>query len=274
MIPSDISQVATSTHLKRQLLLLFVAYHPSLSEVQKLKRCLLGLPSEVGYAVVVNDHNSGEPVEQLLDGADFFLKNKDNPGYGRAVNRLVMRMGPKAPYIGVLNTDLSWQSGTFAQLLGWLQQHPQVSLAVPQIVDEAGTPQNLCKQHPTVLALLSRRFIPRCFKPTWLKNYDDWYVMAEQNYQEMFDVPYLSGCCMLIRTDSFYRIGGFDERYFLYLEDADITRSLAREGRCVHLPVASVVHGWGRGNYRDLRLIMVNLISAWHYFSKWGWVLW
>ena len=274
MIPSDISQVATSTHLKRQLLLLFVAYHPSLSDVQKLKRCLLGLPSEVGYAVVVNDHNSGEPVEQLLDGADFFLKNKDNPGYGRAVNRLVMRMGPKAPYIGVLNTDLSWQSGTFAQLLGWLQQHPQVSLAVPQIVDEAGTPQNLCKQHPTVLALLSRRFIPRCFKPTWLKNYDDWYVMAEQNYQEMFDVPYLSGCCMLIRTDSFYRIGGFDERYFLYLEDADITRSLAREGRCVHLPVASVVHGWGRGNYRDLRLIMVNLISAWHYFSKWGWVLW
>jgi len=42
----------------------------------------------------------------------------------------------------------------------------------------------------------------------------------------------------------------------------------------VHLPVASVVHGWGRGNYRNLGLMVVNLTSAWRYFRKWGWALW
>jgi len=42
----------------------------------------------------------------------------------------------------------------------------------------------------------------------------------------------------------------------------------------VHLPVAGVVHGWGRGNYRNLGLMAVNLASAWHYFRKWGWALW
>jgi GT2 family glycosyltransferase len=259
---------------ERQLLLLLVAYHPSQREVDQLQACLAELPPQLGYAVVVNDHHPGEPVEQLAAGADGFLANPDNPGYGRAVNRLVAHLGQVPPYIGVLNTDLTWPGGTFEQLRGWLQQHPHVSLAVPQILDEAGSPQKLCKHNPTVLGLFSRRFLPGWLKPAWLKRYDSWYVMADQHYQEVFEAPYLSGCCMLICSDAFCRAGGFDERYFLYLEDADLTRTLAREGSCVHLPVAGVVHGWGRGNYRNLGLMAVNLASAWHYFRKWGWALW
>ena len=270
----DLPVAQASATAQRQLLLLLVAYHPSPLEVEQLQACLATLPPEVGYAVVVNDHQPGEPVEQLAAGADLFLANSDNPGYGRAVNRLVVRLGQLPAYIGVLNTDLSWESGTFEQLLAWLKQHPQVSLAVPQILDELGIPQKLCKRHPTVLGLFSRRFLPNGLKPGWLKRYDRWYVMADQNYEEVFEAPYLSGCCMLTRSEAFRRAGGFDERYFLYLEDADLTRSLAREGCCVHLPVASVVHGWGRGNYRNLGLMAVNLASAWHYFRKWGWALW
>ena len=264
---------ASAAPVQRQLVLLLVAYHPSALEVQQLQTCLSALPAEVGYAVVVNDHQPGEAVEQLAECADCFLINSDNPGYGRAVNRLVRSLNPRPEYLGVLNTDLTWQPGTFSTLLHWLQEHPQVSLAVPQILDENGTPQKLCKHHPTLLGLLSRRFLPEAFKPQWLKRYDRWYVMADQDYQQVFDVPYLSGCCMLIKRKSFESVGGFDERYFLYLEDADITRSLAQHGRCVHLPVAGVVHGWGRGNYRNLRLMVVNLVSAWQYFRKWGWAL-
>jgi len=260
--------------MKRQLLLLFVSYRSSQQEVEQLEACLAALRPEVGYAVVVNAHQPGDPVEQLAGRADVFLANPDNPGYGRAVNRLAADLGEIPPYIGVLNTDLSWQPGTFEQMLTWLQQHPDVNLAVPQILDPDGTPQKLCKHNPTVLGLFSRRFLPAWLKPAWLKRYDRWYVMADQNYQEVFEAPYLSGCCMLIRSEAFNLVGGFDERYFLYLEDADLTRSLARDGRCVHLPVASVVHNWGRGNYRNLWLMWVNLASAWHYFCKWGWALW
>lgn len=260
--------------MSRQLLLLLVAYHPSPEEVDQLQACLSALPDQVGYAVVVNDYLPGEAVEQLADGADCFLPNADNPGYGRAVNRLVAQLEEIPSYLGVLNTDLAWAAGTFEQLLGWLQQHPDVSLAVPQILDGAGMPQKLCKRHPTVLGLFSRRFLPDWLKPAWLKRYDRWYVMADQDYQQLFEVPYLSGCCMLMCSDAFRRVGGFDERYFLYLEDADLTRSMAREGQCVHLPVAAVVHNWGRGNYGSLRLMLVNLTSAWRYFNKWGWALW
>lgn len=258
----------------RELLLVLVAYHPSPREVEQLQACLARLSSRVGYAVVVNAHQPGEAVERLASGADAFLVNTDNPGYGRAVNRLVRRFGALPPFIGVLNTDLTWADGSVEALLDWLQRHPDVSLAVPRILDQAGRPQLLCKQHPTVLGLFSRRFLPEWLKPGWLQRYDRWYVMADQDSSQVLDVPYLSGCCMLMRSEDFLRVGGFDERYFLYLEDADLTRSLSATGRCVHLPVAAVVHGWGRGNYRDLRLMLVNLVSAWRYFCKWGWVLW
>ena len=259
---------------KRKLVLLFVAYHPSEREVELLKSCLAELTMDIGYAVVVNDYRPGEPVDQLRDGADQFIVNNENLGYGRAVNRLVAAFDDLPPYIGVLNTDLSWGAGTFEKILDWLENHPKVSLAVPQILDENGTVQQLCKQNPTILGLFSRRFFPERFKPRWLKRYDHWYVMADQNYDKVFEVPYLSGCCVLIRANTFLISGGFDEQYFLYLEDADITRKQSLHGLCVHLPVAEVVHGWGRGNYGSTKLMLVNLISAWQYFRKWGWKLW
>jgi GT2 family glycosyltransferase len=271
-----VSSVLSDVRINQEyrLLLLFVAYHTSLPEVEQLQSCLAALTPQVAYAVVVNDHNSGEPVERLAAGAYTILYNRDNPGYGSAINRLVAHIGCVPPYIAVLNTDISWNSGTFEQLLEWFHQHLDVSLAVPQILDEKGSPQKLCKNHPTVLSLFSRRFLPEWLKPKWLKGYDRFYVMAEQNYKEIFEVKYLSGCCMLIRSEAFLAVGGFDERYFLYLEDADLTRSLASQGRCVHLPIASVVHSWGRGNYRSVHLMMVNLVSAWRYFRKWGWAWW
>ena len=164
--------------------------------------CLSELSSEVGYAVVVNDYNPGESVDLLFEKADCILCNHDNPGYGRAVNRLFVELGQIAvPYIGVLNTDLTWDAGTFEELFAWMNLHPEVSLAVPQILDQSGQQQKLCKQNPTLLGLLLGA-IPNSLKPSWLKRYVDG-VMAEQNYDDVFEVPYLSSCCMLIRSEDF-----------------------------------------------------------------------
>jgi GT2 family glycosyltransferase len=257
----------------RKAILILVAYHPSLGEVRRLMDCLSRLSDEIGYAVVANDYKPGEPIDLLSEEADEFLVNSDNPGYGRAVNQAVRRFQEKSclpTYVVAANTDLEWKEGCFENLLSWMEVHPLVVLAVPQLLDENGEVQKLCKQNPTVLGLLSRRFVPERIKPGWLHRYDDWYAMADRDYNEIFDVPYLSGCCMLIASDAFCRVGGFDEQFFLYLEDADLTRQVARLGRTVHLPVVSVVHHWGRGSHRSKRLTLVNLHSAWIYFRKWG----
>lgn len=262
---------------QRHALLVIVAYHPSEDEVNRLASCLAQLSPRLGYGVVSNDHRQGEPVEALRSGADAFIINRDNPGYGRAINQLVSLLhhqGRLPGLIGALNTDLAWQQGTFEILIDWMLERPGVSLVVPQLVDPEGVVQFLCKPNPTVLGLFSRRFIPEFLKPGWLRRYDQWYVMADRDYDSIFDVPYLSGCCMLMRSEHFLAAGGFDERFFLYLEDADITRALSAYGRTLHLPIVSVVHHWGRGNHQSFRLTLVNLHSVWLYFSKWGWQLW
>lgn len=261
----------------RSAVLIVVAYRPRLQEVERLRVCLSSLDSMIGYLVVSNAHQEGSAVEVLREGADFFLANTQNPGYGRAVNQavsLLRQRGAMPAYVGALNTDLAWRDGALETLLSWMLEHDDVVIAVPQLVDPAGVPQQLCKRHPTLLGLFSRRFLAEHLKPRWLKRYDRLYVMADQDYTQPFEVPYLSGCCMLIRGDAFLAVGGFDERFFLYLEDADITRSLAQEGRTMHAPVVEVEHHWGRGNHSSHRLTMVNIHSAWLYFSKWGWKLW
>lgn len=263
-------------HIGKDAVLVFVAFHPGVQEVRRLASCLKALPPHISFAIVSNDHCEGEPIEELRAKAACFITNRQNPGYGRAINQAVAELkkqGPLPSYIGALNTDLGWESGSFEQLLAWLFGHQEVVLAVPQLVDPQGVVQHLCKPNPTLLGLFSRRFIPERLKPAWIKRYDRWYVMADKDYNEIFDVPYLSGCCMLLKSNVFESVGGFDERFFLYLEDADITRSFRPYGRTIHLPIASVVHHWGRGNHRSLWLTLVNFHSIWVYFTKWGWEL-
>lgn len=257
-----------------KLVLLFVSYRTSAFEAQQLGQCLAQLSDQVGYAVIVNDYRPTDPISILASGAMAFVCSTKNLGYGRAINRLLTYIDPIPPYIGALNTDLTWQPGTFERLLEWLEANQGVSLAVPQIIDPGNSISKLCKRAPTVLALFSRRFWPQWLKTPRLRQYDRWFCMHDNNYNQVFDVPYLSGCCMLMQARHFQAVGGFDERYFLYLEDADLTRKLSSIGRCVHLPVSSVMHSWGRGNYKSLKLMAVNVMSAWHYFFKWGLKLW
>ena len=232
------------------------------------------LPNYIRVAIVANDFTPKEPVEDLIPYVDIFVKNQSNLGYGRAINLLLSQLPYSPKYICVMNTDLSWKPGTFDTMLGYIDAHDDVVMLVPRVCDLNGDTQMLCKQNPTLFGLISRRFIPKYLKSKHIIRYDNWYVNSHLDYNRVIESSYLSGCCMLIKTSAFLQVGGFDERYFLYLEDADISRALSLIGKCLHFPYASVYHCWGKGNYRSFYLTLVNIVSAYQYFMKWGWKLW
>ena len=124
--------------MMRKLLLILVSYHTSENEVDLLLNCLSSLPSNIGYALAVNEYRKGQVVEKLFANSDYLSLNNDNLGYGKAVNNLLSKVYNKPEYIAILNTDLSWPKGTFENMIHWMDDHSDISLMVPQILSPLG----------------------------------------------------------------------------------------------------------------------------------------
>lgn len=201
-----------------------------------------------------------------------YIKNPaGNKGFGHGHN-LALRLAPPSKYFVVVNPDIAFSGETIEKLESYMDAHEEVSLAVPRMTYPDGRLQYLCKRYPTVLALFGRRFLPgfvarmRC-----VKSYLDRFEMRDCSYDDVLEPMYLSGAFMFFRRSAFEQVGGFDERFFLYLEDADITIRIKQHGRAVYFPGATVQHAWGRGSHKSLYLTWVTIQSAFRFFNKHGW---
>ena len=96
------------------------------------------------------------------------------------------------------------------------------------------------------------------------------YTLKDQIIVRPIDVEFCSGCFMITRTEALLRIGGFDERYFLHFEDADLTRELKKIGRTVYNPDIEVVHKWERDNRKINKSFWIALKSMFIYMKKWS----
>ena len=256
------------------LLQIFVSYKTSVSDVIVIEECISRLDrSCVKTAILINEFRPDDPIARLAAEVDYFIPNQDNLGYGATINRFVRSLSSIPEYLAFLNTDISWDAGTFEKSIEFMDQNRSCVLMVPKILNPDQSIAYLCKRNPTVLALLSRRFIPDIIKPKFLKQYDRWFIMRDHDYLKTIQSSYLSGCCMIVRSSPFIEIGGFDESFFLYLEDADLTRRMQKYGLCMHVPFLSITHQWQRGSYKNLGLMYWNILSFLIYSNKWGWRL-
>ena len=96
--------------------------------------------------------------------------------------------------------------------------------------------------------------------------------MRNFSYDAIMDVPYLSGCCMFLRTEALKKVGLFDERFFLYPEDIDLTRRIHKHYRTVFYPYVSVIHQHERSSYKSLKMMRIHVQNMIKYFNKWGWI--
>ncbi len=240
---------------------------------EELKSILHGLrASGVDPITTVVDNSPTRDLEPIVRraGAAYIFPGK-NTGYGGGHNIAIQTMLNRSDYHLVCNPDIRCGAEVLPALIDFMDRFPEVGLVMPKIVYTDRTEQWLCKRLPSPMDLFLRRFLRGRTEGKLLKQQREIYELKGVDRSQTQEIPNLSGCFMFLRSDVLRRIGLFDERYFMYLEDIDLCRRVGAVSRTVFHPEVTVVHGFSRGSYKNLRLLAYHMASAVRYFNKWGW---
>ncbi len=222
--------------------------------------------------IVVDNGASDEIRDSVRAMGGLYVRTEGNIGFGRAHNLALKELaGADAPYHLILNPDIAFDIDALDGLACVMESHPNVGLAMPKVLYPDGSIQYLCKLLPAPIDLVLRRFLPGRLKHLAQKRIAS-YELRNLDYDSPAYVPSLSGCFMFARRSVLDVVGGFDERFFLYMEDVDLCHRMGEVSRLLYWPGVTVAHVHQMGSYRSRKLLLLHIRSAVRYFNKWGWM--
>lgn len=204
-------------------------------------------------------------------------QNSTNLGYARAINKVLA--STQAPYALILNPDVLWTMPIVDKMCALMEQEVRVGIIGPKILNEDGTLQGSARSFPTWntalfgrTTLMTRLFPGNAFSRANVRDED---LSKQGGYAS---VDWLSGACLFVRRQAIQDVGGMDEGFFLYWEDADWCRRMWAGGwQVIYWPEVSVVHTSGvSSRVRAFGAATAFHRSAWRYFLKhrprhWQW---
>ena len=162
-----------------------------------------------------------------------------NLGFGRGNNVAIKKA--KGKYIVLVNPDLVIFPQQLEAWINWMEAHPDVGISAPRTLNPDRTDQDSCYRFHTIGIPVYRRTV--LGKLPWAKRAIDRFLMKGMDRSKEQPVDWVQGSAMCIRRDLIEKIGAFDEKIFMYLEDTDLCRRAWNAGsRVVYTPVAQVVH--------------------------------
>jgi GT2 family glycosyltransferase len=214
-----------------------------------LLKCLESISmDDSGYTkgIIVADNCSRDnPRGTLINYPNVkLISNNNNIGFGKAINDAVRRSCAK--YLVILNPDTIIEKGFLKKIIGFIEHNPGIGLLGPQILELDGKIQGSARRFPTFWTSIFGRRSPltKLFPENSITKRE--FPCFDDN---VTDVDWVSGACMVTKKEVFESVGGFDERFFLYWEDADLCKKMKDAGwRIVYYPEAKVVHAVGRSS--------------------------
>ena len=261
-----------------------VLYHPKWEqEVLPLVRELLRVKNLRKIYLLDNTEPSYSPQDGLTAHAILqqsgltaqavsrklrYMAMSENLGYGRAHNIALRESAYYRTELHlVMNSDIRVKAEDIDAMHDWMIANPQVGQMMPKVVNPDGSQQYLAKRLPSPLDVFGRRFLPE-----WMMaKCNERYELRDLDLTRPVNAPYLSGCFMLLRTKAAVEAGLFDERYFMYPEDIDLTRTIHRNWLTLYYPEWTIVHAHARSSYKNNHMLCIHIQNLCRYFNKWGW---
>lgn len=221
-----------------------------------LERCLISVyrsrlaSAELEVLVVDNGSSDGSPemvAERFPE--TLLITSSRNLGFARA-NNLAMQQAT-GDYLLLLNSDAELLGDALQRLVQCADRHPAVAVVGPQLLNPDGTVQSSRRGFPTI----TTAFLESTVLQRWLPRHRalQRYYLLHRGDQEMQEVDWLVGACLLVRRTAVQEAGSLDEDYFMYSEELDWCRRFAEAGwRSLYCPEARVIHYGGQSSEQDL----------------------
>lgn len=235
--------------------------------IEKCIQSLLENTKGVNFTLYISDnHSSDDTVNKVKEHFHQvkLIENKSNKGFGEGHNCVIPHLRSK--YHFIINPDIFIDKDVISELTEYLEKHPDVAMVTPKILNPDSSEQYLPKRNPTLRYVLLSKF-PR-FK--YLRKE---YTRENEKISQPAEIDFCTGCFFGIRTKDFINTHGFDRRYFMYMEDADLSRKIRKKSKIIFLPGIYVYHEWKRDNIKSIRGMARWFNSMFKYFCKWGWKL-
>ena len=189
--------------------------------------------------VVENSPSRPSSIPTIRGLSVSVLHRPDNPGYGTSANFGVTALPDSTELIVVCNPDIVWEAETLETLMTELQARPTVGIAGPRLLNTDGSPYPSARAFPGVRIGIGHAL----FGDLWKSNPWTTRYLGTHEDSEPRIVDWLSGACLMIRRETFAALGGFDEGYFMFVEDVDLCFRAKKSGwRSLFVPGARLTH--------------------------------
>ncbi|QTD36218.1 glycosyltransferase [Polaribacter batillariae] len=238
-----------------------VLFKEEISTLKETVACFLKTSIEKKLFLI--DNNPTNRLEKEFNHSDLeYIFTGKNIGFGAAHNIVLNKINSQFHLI--LNPDVEFNATVIPLLIDELGKQNSVSFITPKIIYPNYQMQYVCRKHPTIFDLINRKI--KISKNQNIKN-----QYKNLDLEKTFYPEFIHGCFMLFKTEEFKNLNGFDERYFLYMEDADICRRIEKNNKKIqYYPKVKVIHQHQQGSSKNIKLFFRHISSAIKYFLKWG----
>lgn len=248
---------------KIQISAAIVLYNEQEEELLQAIHSFLGT-SLTKHLYLIDNSTSPLTNSSLLANPEItYIYTKKNLGFSKANNLIIDEIKERSTYHLVLNPDTRFNAKIVEELVQELERNEEVALIAPAIKFPDGSHQYSVRKYPSFFDLVIRKlnlYKKRIYEQEY-RNLD----IAKPFYPEA-----IHGSFLLFKTKDFVAIKGFDERYFLYLEDIDICKKIDATGKKkLYYPKVSIEHKLKKESSKKMRLFFYHFSSAIKYFLKW-----
>lgn len=236
-----------------------------------LKRAIESfLQSSVILRLFLVDNSPDNELEDISnDKRVCYIHNLSNVGFGAAHNLAINKaitLGLK--YHFIINPDIYFTTDVISPMINYVKENSDVGMMMPEILYPDGSIQYLPKLLPSPFWLIKRKFS----RPKERSNqFIEKYELRKLPREFVYNAPILSGCFTLLNLKAITEVGGYDDKFFMYFEDFDLSRRVHKRYKTIYYPKVSVYHSYEGGANKNFKLFTVFLSSAVRFFNKWGW---